>query len=378
MSEPHTSNPIWVDEQSLFNAMIVDLSRQSRIAVDTESNSLYAYREQVCLIQFSSENIDYLVDPLTNLDLSALKKIFADSKIEKIFHAAEYDLICLKRDFGFSFVNIFDTMIAGRILGYRSVGLASMLETIFQIEINKKYQRANWGRRPLPEEMIQYACQDTHNLIPLRNKLKKLLEKSHRTALANEDFIRLCGIEYQSKERNGTCWRVVGNREMNPQQLSVLQSLCDYRELMASKQDTPPFKILSNRVLVNIALASPDNEAGLWRVEGLSAKNIHTHGSGLLKAIQSGLNGEPPQRQNHKPKPNDHFIDRLDILKNWRKTTGQKKSVPSDIVLPRDIMELIAKSNPRNLLDLEKVMQTTPYRFDQYGKEILEVINTRR
>ena len=104
-----------------------DLVTQSRVAVDTESNSLHAFREQVCLVQFSTTNADYLVDPLALRDLSLLAPIFSDPKIEKIFHAAEYDLICLRRDFHFTFANLFDTMQAARVLGYPAVGLDRLL-----------------------------------------------------------------------------------------------------------------------------------------------------------------------------------------------------------------------------------------------------------
>jgi ribonuclease D len=94
------------------------LAQESILAVDTESNSLYAYRERVCLIQFSTTERDYLVDPLAIDDLSPLASIFASKRIEKIFHAAEYDIIMLKRDFNFRFMNLFDTMLAARILGW--------------------------------------------------------------------------------------------------------------------------------------------------------------------------------------------------------------------------------------------------------------------
>ena len=106
--------------------MILDLSGEPVVAVDTESNSLYAYRERVCLIQFSSPEKDYLVDPL-EIDVSTLAPLFASTEIEKIFHAAEYDLLMLDRDFGFRVSNLFDTMVAARILGWKAVGLGSIL-----------------------------------------------------------------------------------------------------------------------------------------------------------------------------------------------------------------------------------------------------------
>ena len=181
-------DPIWIDAPDALRAMVKDLSRQSLVAVDTESNSLYAYQEQVCLIQFSTLDQDYLVDPLALKDLSPLGEIFSNPNIEKVFHAAEYDLICLKRDFDFTFENLFDTMIAGRILGRDAVGLGSMLQQAFDIKVDKRYQKANWGKRPLPREYTDYARLDTHFLIPLRNSMKEELVKIDRWELAEEDL----------------------------------------------------------------------------------------------------------------------------------------------------------------------------------------------
>ncbi len=149
------------------------LTDQPILAVDTESNSLFAYQEQVCLIQFSTSDADYLLDPLELGDLSALAPIFASPHIQKVFHAAEYDLLCLKRDFGFSFSNLFDTMLAARIVGRKEVGLGSILEAEFNLQVDKRHQRANWGQRPLPGFLLDYARQDTHYLIPLQAILQK-------------------------------------------------------------------------------------------------------------------------------------------------------------------------------------------------------------
>ena len=141
--------PIWVNSKQLLQSMMNDLVTQTRVAVDTESNSLHAFREQVCLLQFTSTKADYLVDPLALHDLSVLAPIFADPKIEKIFHAAEYDLICLRRDFSFKFSNLFDTMQAARTIGYPAVGLDRLLGEKFGIQVDKRHQKANWAMCPL-------------------------------------------------------------------------------------------------------------------------------------------------------------------------------------------------------------------------------------
>ncbi len=132
--------PIWVDTPELLEAMVGELLKEPRVAVDTESNSLHAFRERVCLIQFSTPVHDYLVDPLQLSDLSQLIPVFSNPDIEKIFHAAEYDLICLRRDFGFHVVHLFDTMHAARVLGYTAVGLDKLLSDKFQVQVDKRLQ----------------------------------------------------------------------------------------------------------------------------------------------------------------------------------------------------------------------------------------------
>ena len=172
--------PSFIHQPAGLDALAKTLLAESCIAVDTESNSLYAYREQVCLIQFSTRERDYLVDPLALDDLSPLREVFCNPGVEKVFHAAEYDLICLRRDFGFEFAHIFDTMVAGRILGRDEVGLGAMLLKEFDVQVDKRHQRANWGQRPLPDYLLDYAQYDTHFLIQLRERLSRELEEMGR------------------------------------------------------------------------------------------------------------------------------------------------------------------------------------------------------
>ena len=371
MKTPPLDDPIWIDQPAALQAMVADLSRQSLVAVDTESNSLYAYQEQVCLIQFSTSEQDYLVDPLALQDLSPLSPIFSNPDIEKIFHAAEYDLICLKRDFNFTFQNLFDTMIAGRILGRDAFGLASMLQIVFDIKVDKRYQKANWGKRPLPREYTDYARLDTHYLIPLRNSMKEELLKSDRWPLAQEDFIRQCNVELPVTENGlNLCWRIAGREKLSDRQMAVLQSLCIYRDKQAQMRDVPPFKIISNRSLLQIALAGPTNEQSLAELDGLSYRNIQRHKNWLVEAVRVGSRHTPVTRAAFSRRDND-MVDRLKQLHNWRKMTAQKMGVPSDIVLPRDIMQEIASQNPSKLEELRELMETIPWRFERFGKDLM-------
>jgi ribonuclease D len=268
-----TAPPVWVNRTESFLKMVDDLSHQWVIAVDTESNSLYAYREQVCLIQFSTGKTDYLVDPLVLSDMNPLGPIFANPGIEKVFHAAEYDLICLKRDFGFTFSNLFDTMIASRALGRASVGLAAVLLEEYGVELDKHYQRANWGARPLTGPMLAYARLDSFYLIPLRHRMKTALEEAARLPLAEEDFRRMCDAPPITGEPDAcNWWRVAAGQEINAQQAAVLSELCQYRDNRARAADLPPFKVISNQTLVSIAQNCPKNSAELVKYTGINGR----------------------------------------------------------------------------------------------------------
>ncbi len=375
MNEQSLQPPIWVARPLELHRMLEQLHSFPRIAVDTESNSLFAYREQVCLIQFSTPQTDFLVDPLALSDLSALAPLFARTDIEKIFHAAEYDLICLKRDFGFSFVNIFDTMQAARILGREKIGLADVLQAEFSIQLHKRYQRANWGERPLSAEMLAYARLDTHYLIELRNRLAQELEQRGLSALAQEDFDHLARSAAPNTDQQPiNSWRIASGHDLTHQQVAVLQALLDFREQQAREANVPSFKVISNPILVQLAEACPQSAEELSNLRLLSPLQSKRYASGLLQAIQAGLHNPPPPRlYNHRP--DEAVLARIDVLKEWRKTTARKLGVESDIVLPRDILEKIAFHPPRSRVELAALMEEFPWRMSRFGDQILSAVN---
>jgi ribonuclease D len=375
MSLPELADPIWVASPMALQSMVKHLENEPSFAVDTESNSLFVYREQVCLIQISTIKDDYLIDPLVLDDLSILGPLFANPSIEKVFHAGEYDLICLKRDFGFTFCNLFDTMIAGRILGREVIGLSSMLETEFGITLDKRWQRANWGIRPIPPAQLAYARMDSHFLIPLRDRIKAELEATDRLDLALEDFHRLERTPIpQVNGDKDALWKFANKHDLTSRQLSVLHRLCEYREEAAKKANLPPFKILSNDTLVLLAQISPKSTEDLENIKGLTEKLRTRHAEGILESVALGQRSDPPRKPHHVRK-DEHLIMRLDALKTWRKKTAAKLKVESDVVLPREVVEQIAFVNPQTYNELSTLMCQFPWRMQNFGEDIILVIH---
>lgn len=353
--------------------MVADLSAQPRIAVDTESNSLHAFRERVCLIQFSTPKKDYVVDPLILQDLSPLAPVFADPGIEKIFHAAEYDLICLRRDFGFEFANLFDTMQAARILGYQFVGLDNILSDKFEVKMDKRHQKADWGARPLTPAQIDYARFDTHYLFQLRDLLEGELREKGRWELALEDFSLACTVNDTKEKLNGASWKKFSMRkDLSLRELTIMSELCTCRDRIAEKLDRPAFKVISDDMLLDIARSLPEKDVDLAGI-GMSTRQIHLWGNEILTALKRGERA-PLVKREQPERPNDAVLRRLEKLKTWRKKVAKELAVESDIVLPKSYLSRLAENPPKNIAELESIMSKSPTRFQKYGTQIYGLI----
>jgi ribonuclease D len=376
MSLPSLPPPVLIQELAELERLAAGIGGQRRIAVDTESNSLYAYRERVCLIQFSTRGSDYLVDPLAVSDLSCLAPIFADPKIEKVFHAAEYDVLCLKRDFGFKMSNLFDTRIASRTLGRKRSGLGDILAEEFQVEINKRFQRANWGKRPLSPDLLDYARLDTHFLLQLRDRLAKALRAAGRWEEAREacEAVKLVEPEPANFDPQGF-WRIARARQLKPEQAGILRQLYLLREKYARRLDRPPFKVLGDKTLFAIAQEMPRSLEALGKLPGMTSGQLHRYGKDVLEAIKRGRNGPRPKPPSN-ARVEEVVMSRYQTLREWRMRVARTRQVESDIVLPRDLVWDIAHRAPRDRKALKELMGPYEWRFQTYGDDILHLLWT--
>ena len=377
MSEIVLPPPQLVADASGLRQLTEVLAREPAVGVDTESNSLFAYRERVCLIQFSTPTHDYILDPLPfeAADLAAeLGPLFVNPRQQKVFHAAEYDVICLKRDYGFNFSNLFDTMVAARTLGWPQLGLGAILEAQFGVHMNKRFQRANWGQRPLTPDLLDYARLDTRFLVQLRDLFSAELAAAGRLEEAEEEFARL---ERVSGSANGinphAFWRVNGARDLAPAQAAILRELYLYREQQAERADRPPFKVMSDQTLLEIARTGPSSPQDLARLPGMTPQQIRRHGTQLLRAVRRGQ-GAAPVRPPHFEREPESVRERYEQLHQWRKRKAQSRQVESDVIISRDALWELARRAPRSMQELEEIEHLGPWRRQAYGEEILKVI----
>lgn len=347
------------------------------IAVDTESNSLFAYYPRICLIQVSFPGADYVIDPLV-ADVDPLDEIFANPACQKIFHAAENDILGLKRDFGFTFTNIYDTMLAARILGWQHAGLAGILENLYGVTLDKKMQRTDWGQRPLDSQQLAYAQLDTYFLHELRDRQEAELRQRGRWQEAQENFNRLPDLEYQNKDFDPEgFWSVPGARDLSPQELAVLRELYIFRDQQASREDRPPFKVFDNRAMIRVATTQPSSASELDKKAAVAPSIGRRYGAGILSAVKRGKLAPPPvfkRTSNGNGRPDPKVTARFDALRKWRTERAQQRGVDPDVVLTNDQLMNIARQSPENLQELADTGAMGTWKVQEYGEDVLGVL----
>jgi ribonuclease D len=276
--------PEFVADAAALAALVEALRPEPLLALDSESNSFHVYRERVCLLQVSTRAGDWIVDPLV-VDPRPLGEVLCDGR-EVVLHGADYDVRCLRREYGWRLRGLFDTMAAARRLGRPAVGLAALVEARFGVRLSKSFQRSDWGRRPLERDQLAYAALDTHFLLPLRDELAGELERSGKLDEARREFERIAAAEPRERVFDPEGWRRMrGSRDLDPAGRSVLRGLWIAREERARALDRPPFKVLGEDALLEVARQRPGTAAELGRVRGVTPPVIRKMGDEILRVV---------------------------------------------------------------------------------------------
>ncbi len=374
MSEP--APILYLDTQDAFDQFAGSLAGAALVAVDTEAASFHRYRDRIYLLQISTRNATAVVDPLAVADLGRLGAILADPAIEVVFHDADYDLRILDRDYGFRARNLFDTRIAAQLLNEPAIGLAALLKKYFGVQLDKRFQRADWSVRPLPQEMIAYAASDTRWLPPLRDLLKERLEAAGRWSWAAEEFALLEAIRWSPPGPGDEAYlRLKGARTLKGHQLAVLRELFEWRERRAAQLDRAPFRVLSNEALLTIARTMPADLAALKATRALSPEQLGRRGAEILEAVARGVRAPassiPVFERGRRPPADLAFEARLDRLKAIRNSLAERLQLAPGVLCPNGVLEAIARLNPQSTSELAQVSGMRRWQREVCGAELI-------
>jgi ribonuclease D len=373
--------PLLIDDAAKLERMVRHVAREEEIAVDTEADSFFSYREKVCLIQVTAGERDYLVDPLAGFDLAPIGEVLQQASITKVFHDGEYDVLLLKRSFGFRIRNLFDTRVAAATLGSQNPGLASVLRERFSIQLDKAMQRSNWGQRPLSDKQIDYARLDTHFLLPLAAEQRRELEESGRDVIVAGECARLERLEPSEPAFHPDEFvRLKGARTLSPMGRQVLRELFVLRERKADARNQPPFRVINNDVLVRIAAARPRSLRDLAHIDGFSERQVGRLGDDVLQAVRRAEELGPLKRLPTLPSRDgtsvlsDEEYELHERLKQWRKVRAQKEGIDSGYLLNRHVLLALAARRPRTLQELVAADGILPWQVERFGDEILGLV----
>ena len=353
------------------------------LGVDTESDSMHHYREKVCLIQVSDRERDYIIDPLAIGDLAPLGAIFADPGIVKVFHGADYDVVCMKRDYGFAVRNLFDTMISAQLLDLPKVGLADLCGQFFGAEMDKKYQRYDWSRRPLLAEHLEYARGDTHYLLALREILLHKLDRGERLDAAQEEFRVIEQREWSGRAFDPDGWvRMKRISGLDGSSRIALRHLWRYRDGQARELDRPPYKVIPDQVLILLAQRRPTSADDLGRHVRLRSTMVRRHGEAMLAAIAEAAVDEvplpvsgPKVRETPRAPYRGREVDRLwSRLKRWRTEVVEERGVPVALVASNAQLKNIASWRPRSEAALTGIPDVRAWQVRRYASEWIALV----
>ena len=373
---------IVVENTAMLEEIVESMADEPVIGVDTESDSFHHYREKVCLIQVSDRTRDIIVDPLRCDDISSLGALLANPEQVKVMHGADYDVVSLKRDFDFETRGLFDTLIAARFLNFERVGLADLIETVFGHRVEKKYQRHDWSMRPLQQEHLDYARGDTHFLLALREYLVRRLDKCDRIAAADEECRLLEEREWTGRKRSdGDFLRVKGAGALTDAERRVLRAVWLYRDSEAQRLDRPAFKVIPDRVLLELAARQPLSTVDLKNIIRGSSSLMRHHGEALVTAVTAGVADEsplppaPPRGRTLAPLPRraQHIME---ALRSWRNRKVMHENLPPMLVASNAILREVARYRPETLEALVEVPGLRVWQREAYGQELVDVCNS--
>ena len=367
-----------IDKTVDLQKMIRSVEKEKAVAVDLEADSMYHYQEKVCLIQIATEKASFVVDPLAIKDLALLKPIFSNPDIKKIFHGADYDVRSLYRDFEIRINNLFDTELACRFLGIKETGLQAVLKMFFNVNVDKKYQKKDWSKRPLPKEMMAYASKDVIYLLPLARMLIHRLKKIGRMTWVLEECEDLSKVRPVLSNEAPLFMKFKGAGRLKSRSLAVLEALLQFRKRVAEKKDRPFFKIIGNESIIKITTARPATLRRLKNINALSNRQISMYGSDLIMVVAKTLKipeSELPVFPSPKPPvlPNGAPA-KIKALKFWRASKANALGIDPGMLCNNALITAIAVKNPGDSEFLETVKEMKNWQKQAFGTEIIKAL----
>jgi len=342
-----------------------NLTGYAKLGVDTEFMREKTYFAQLCLIQISTPDAIYCVDPLVDSGQSEFwKQLLTDSWV---VHSARQDIEVVYQTTDEMPREIFDTQIAAGLLGLPAqMGYAGLVKELFDVDMAKSHTRADWTRRPLPDAVLEYAAEDVEYLLPAADILSEKLDKKGRLEWAHQDSQLLLNTALYDISGEQAIDRLKGARNFRGPKRAAAVRLAAWREEEAIRRNRPRQWILRDNVLLDIAYQQPSNEKQLAAIEGIPPKVVSRAGQALIEAVAASGSDE---NRYQPPRPPDEAQKAL--LKEMQSQVAdcaKDLDIAAETVASKRELSSVIISGARD----SRVF--TGWRRDLIGEELLELL----
>ncbi|HCY83505.1 MAG TPA: ribonuclease D [Desulfobacteraceae bacterium] len=368
----------FVDTDTALAKICRELEHESLIGVDLEADSMHSFTEKICLIQIAGSRQAYLVDPFLISDFQPFSRILENSSIIKVLHGSDFDVRSLDRELSVKIENLFDTEIACRFLNVKERGLGALLKNHFGVHVDKKFQKVDWSKRPLKQDMIEYSVGDVAHLKPLHDLLKGQLADMGRLHWAEEEFEAQARVKYEPNHQFPLFKRFKGAGKMDNRRLAVLEELLKVRLAQAEKKDLPLFKIMSNQSILTMAQEQPRNVKAILDMRALSKKQAGMYADLCVEAIRSALalphKALPSYPRTRMPRKTPKILERIKRLKQMRERCSESIGMEPGFLINNAMISTLAFTAPASEAELAAIENMRAWQVEALGEDILTTL----
>ena len=367
-----SSDVPWIDSPAGLSEVAAACASAAWIALDTESNSMHAYHERVCLVQINAGGRMFVLDPIAlGADaFVALKAPLEDPAKTVWLHGGEYDCAVMRRDFAIQLRGVFDSQQAASLLGWERTGYGSVVERLLGIQLAKDFAQYDWALRPIDPSALAYAIDDVRHLPAAAEQLRELIAQAD---LVEETAIACAAVEEANWGGGfdpGGFYRVKGVRELGKPCLPVLAALWVWRDAMAREIDKPPGRVINNETMLALC-RKPIVTWVQLKHAGVKNSVLTTHGESLLACLRDANANPPPLPPPVKHRDVEPIEEQRETrLKDWRRAEAEKRQVTMQVVLPAKALEFLKRYGAD---DLSQVPQLGAKRIGLYGDKLREL-----
>lgn len=368
----------FIESDAELEHICADLLMQKIIGVDLEADSLHCFEEKICLIQIATADQAFLIDPFEIKEMSPFLRVLEDENVIKIFHGSDFDIRSIDRDYQTTVKSLFDTEIACRFFGVKERGLAALLKRHFNVDADKKYQKADWSKRPIRKEMIEYSVGDVAYLTQLYDIIDRQLVTMGRASWAKEEFELQEQVRYENNHTSPLFKHFKGAGKIDNRSLAVLENLLQLRLSIARKKNRPLFKILSNASLMTMAQEKPVTMDQMAKTRAISQRQADMYGNLCVTAIVEAMELEhmslPAYPKTRRPKKDITVQSRIKRLKKMREKLSDVIGIEPGFLLNNAVIGSIAFQKPASCDDLMKIENIRRWQVEAIGKDIMSTL----